>query len=178
MTHPRNEARNADGLAWQPPRPGPETRTPNVTFAPRRASPGVGGRGAGGSCAWGSWKSAQNPTLRDVHEYVIVASKEMFGRARKGESTIGRDEFMDATISIWSMGTASAKRIGHPAPFPVELPRRLIELYTFTGDLVLDPFMGSGSTAIAAKHSGRHYVGYDTSREYIELARQRIKSEG
>jgi site-specific DNA-methyltransferase (adenine-specific) len=135
-------------------------------------------KGAGCSCAWGSWKSAQNPTLRDVHEYVIVASKEMFGRARKGESTIDRDEFMDATISIWSMGTASAKRIGHPAPYPVELPRRLIELYTFSGDLVLDPFIGSGSTAIAARKAGRHYVGYDTSAEYIELASERIRTEG
>lgn len=131
-------------------------------------------KGAGGSCAWGSWKSAQNPTLRDVHEYVIVASKESFGRARKGESTIERDEFMEATISIWSMGTVSAKRIGHPAPFPVELPRRLIELYTFRGDLVLDPFMGSGSTAIAARDAGRHYVGYDTSQEYLELAKERL----
>ena len=134
-------------------------------------------KGAGGSCAWGSWKSAQNPTLRDVHEYVIVASKEMFGRARKGESTIERDEFMSATTSIWTMGTASAKRIGHPAPYPTELPRRLIDLYTFTGDLVLDPFMGSGTTAIAAKQADRHYVGYDTSAEYIELARQRIANE-
>ncbi|NNC39392.1 MAG: site-specific DNA-methyltransferase, partial [Acidimicrobiia bacterium] len=86
-------------------------------------------------------------------------------------------EFMDATISIWNMGTASAKRIGHPAPFPVDLPQRLIELYTFTGDLVLDPFMGSGTTAIAAKQTGRHYVGYATSAEYIELARERIASE-
>lgn len=134
-------------------------------------------KGAGGSCAWGSWKSAQNPTLRDVHEYVIVASKEMFGRARKGESTIERDEFMSATTSIWTIGTASAKRIGHPAPFPLQLPRRLIDLYTFAGDLVLDPFIGSGSTAIAAKQAGRHYVGYDTNVDYIELARKRIAAE-
>ena len=131
-------------------------------------------KGAGGSCAWGSWKSAVNPTLRDVHEYIIVGSKESFGRVRKGESTIERDEFMAATTSIWSMATASAKRIGHPAPFPVELPQRLIELYTFTGDLVLDPFMGSGTTALAARDAGRHYVGYDTSQEYIELASKRL----
>ncbi len=131
-------------------------------------------KGAGGSCAWGSWKSAVNPTLRDVHEYIIVGSKESFGRVRRGESTIERDEFMEATTSIWSMATASAKRIGHPAPFPVELPRRLIELYTFTGDLVLDPFIGSGTTAVAAREAGRHYVGYDTSQEYIELAAERL----
>lgn len=131
-------------------------------------------KGAGGSCAWGSWKSAVNPTLRDVHEYVVIGSKESFGRVRRGESTIDRDEFMEATISIWQMATASAKRIGHPAPFPVELPRRLIELYTFSGDLVLDPFIGSGSTAIAAKQAGRHYVGYDVSATYIELAHDRL----
>lgn len=131
-------------------------------------------KGAGGSCAWGSWKSAVNPTLRDVHEYIIVGSKESFGRVRRGESTIERDEFMEATTSIWSMATASAKSIGHPAPFPVELPRRLIELYTFTGDLVLDPFIGSGTTAVAAREAGRHYVGYDTSQEYIELAAERL----
>lgn len=101
----------------------------------------------------------------------------MFGRARKGESTIERDEFMSATTSIWTIGTASAKRIGHPAPFPLQLPRRLIDLYTFAGDLVLDPFMGSGSTAIAAKQAGRHYVGYDTNVDYIELARKRIAEE-
>lgn len=132
-------------------------------------------KGAGGSCAWGSWKSAQNPTLRDVHEYVVVACKESFGRVRRGESTIGRDEFMEATTSIWHMATASAKRIGHPAPFPVELPRRLIELYTFAGDLVLDPFMGSGSTAVAARETGRHYVGYDINLSYLDLARRRIE---
>ena len=135
-------------------------------------------KGAGGSCAWGSWKSAQNPTLRDVHEYVVIGCKESFGRTRRGESTIERDEFMEATTSIWQMGTASAKRIGHPAPFPVELPRRLIELYTFAGDLVLDPFIGSGSTAVAAKEAGRHYVGYDVSEDYLDLARQRIKTVG
>jgi site-specific DNA-methyltransferase (adenine-specific) len=131
-------------------------------------------QGAGGSCAWGSWRSARNPTLRDVHEYVVVASKGSFRRLRIGEDTIGRDEFLEATLSVWSIPPASARRIGHPAPFPVELPRRLIELYTFRGDLVLDPFIGSGSTALAALESGRHYVGYDAVPEYIELAERRL----
>jgi site-specific DNA-methyltransferase (adenine-specific) len=131
-------------------------------------------KGANGSCAWGSWKSAVNPTLRDIHEYVIVASKESFARVTRGESTIERDEFLAATVSVWNMPPASAKRIGHPAPFPVELPQRLIELYTFTGDLVLDPFLGSGSTAVAARVSGRHYVGYELSADYVRLAAKRI----
>jgi len=131
-------------------------------------------QGAGGSCAWGSWRSAKNPTLRDVHEYVVVASKGGFGRSRIGEDTISRDGFLEATLSVWSIPPASARRIGHPAPFPVELPRRLIELYTFRGDLVLDPFIGSGSTAVAAVETGRHYVGFDTNPTYLEVARARI----
>ena len=131
-------------------------------------------RGAGGSCAWGSWRSAKNPTLRDLHEYVIVASKGSYRRERIGEDTISRDEFLDATVSVWNIAPASARRIGHPAPFPVELPRRLIELYTFRGDLVLDPFIGAGSTAVAAVESGRHYAGYDIEERYLEIARERI----
>jgi site-specific DNA-methyltransferase (adenine-specific) len=131
-------------------------------------------RGAAGSCAWGSWRSAKNPTLRDVHEYVIVASKGAYRRSRIGRDTITKDEFMEATTSIWSIKSASAKRIGHPAPFPVDLPKRLIELYTFEGDLVLDPFLGSGTTAVAAIETGRRFVGYDNDAAYLELARTRI----
>lgn len=131
-------------------------------------------QGAGGSCAWGSWQSAKNPTLRDIHEYVLVASKGSFGRQRIGADTIERDEFLAATLSVWNIPSVSAKRIGHPAPFPVDLPRRLIDLYTFEGDLVLDPFIGSGSTAVAAVQSGRHYIGFDSEASYLELAETRI----
>jgi modification methylase len=132
--------------------------------------------GASGSCAWGSWMSAANPTFRDVHEYCLAFSKGRMDRVRKGTSTIERDEFLAATLSIWEIPTESAKRVGHPAPFPVALPKRFIELFTFEGDLVLDPFMGSGSTAIAAAQTGRHYVGYDLDPEYIELAETRLRS--
>jgi site-specific DNA-methyltransferase (adenine-specific) len=141
-------------------------------------------KGAGGSCAWGSYKSPQNPVLRDVTERIVIASKGRFDRAIKRadrekeglphEATIGTDEFLSSTIDVWEMPTASATRVGHPAPFPVDLPRRLIELYTYRGDLVLDPFVGSGSTAIAAVESGRHYVGFDTEQSYIDLARERV----
>jgi site-specific DNA-methyltransferase (adenine-specific) len=131
-------------------------------------------QGAGGSCAWGSWRSARNPTLRDVHEYILVASKGSFRRLRRGEDTISRQEFMEATVSVWNIAPASARRIGHPAPFPVDLPRRLIELYTFKGDLVLDPFLGSGSTAVAAVETGRRFVGYETEAAYLEIARERV----
>jgi site-specific DNA-methyltransferase (adenine-specific) len=131
-------------------------------------------KGAGGSTAWGSWQSAKNPTLRDVHEYVVVAGKGSARRLRRGVDTIGRDEFLAATLSVWQIPSESARRVGHPAPFPVELPGRLIELYTFAGDLVLDPFVGAGATAVAACRAGRHYVGYDTDRSYLDLAEQRI----
>jgi len=133
-------------------------------------------QGAGGSCAWGSWRSAKNPTLRDVHEYVIIASKGAYRRSRIGRDSISKEEFLEATTSVWTIKPASAKRVGHPAPFPVELPRRLIELYSFEEDLILDPFMGSGTTAVAAVEAGRHYVGYDSDASYLELARTRIAS--
>jgi modification methylase len=131
--------------------------------------------GAGGSCAWGSWQSAKNPTLRDVHEYVLVASKGQYQRGRAGEDTISKEEFLEATTSVWTMKPASARSIGHPAPFPVELPARLIELYTFAGDLILDPFIGSGSTAVAAVRTGRRFVGYDTNEAYLDIARARVE---
>ncbi|RPI20151.1 MAG: site-specific DNA-methyltransferase [Actinobacteria bacterium] len=131
-------------------------------------------KSAGGSTAWGSWRSAKNPTLRDVHEYVVVASKGSFKRVREGKDTIGKDDFLGATVSVWDILPESARRVGHPAPFPVELPRRLIELYTFAGDLVLDPFLGSGSTAVAAVTTGRHYVGYESEPRYVEMAERRI----
>jgi modification methylase len=134
--------------------------------------------GASGSCAWGSWRSPSNPTLRDTHEYCLCFSKGDFRRRRKGRATIDADEFLAATLSVWDIRPESAKRVGHPAPFPVELPQRFIELYTFEGDLVLDPFMGSGTTAIAAVRTGRHYIGYETDPTYAEKAEQRISAEG
>jgi DNA modification methylase len=132
---------------------------------------------AGPSTAWGSWKSASNPTLRDVHEYILIFSKDSFARKAEGKkSTIGRDEFLEYTKSICTFPSASARRIGHPAPFPLELPRRLIQLYSFEGDVVLDPFVGSGSTCIAALMSERHFIGYDRNRSYVKLAEKRIMS--
>lgn len=144
-------------------------------------------RGASGSCAWGSYRSASSPVLRDLTERVVVAGKGRLDRAvkrpdraRRGLpsiATITTDEFMAATLDVWEIGAESATRVGHPAPFPVELPRRAIELYTYEDDLVLDPFMGSGSTAVAAVRSGRHYVGYDTDPEYVAAAQARVAQE-
>lgn len=133
------------------------------------------GAGAGVSMAWGSWRSASNPVLRDTHEYILVFGKGARKRSSKGkQSTIERDDFMEWTKSVWHMNTESARRVKHPAPYPVELPRRLIQLYTFADDVVLDPFMGSGSTAIAALEAGRRYVGYELSDEYVRIAESRI----
>jgi site-specific DNA-methyltransferase (adenine-specific) len=130
------------------------------------------------STAWGSWKSAANPTLRDVHEYILVFSKGAFKRENPAgrPSTITRDEFLEYNKSVWTFPAEPARKVGHPAPFPVELPRRLIQLYTFEGELVLDPFMGSGQTAIAALKCKRHYVGYEIDREYVDLAGKRIQA--
>jgi DNA modification methylase len=127
------------------------------------------------STAWGSWMSATNPVLRDVHEYILVFSKESFRRQHEQPvNTIERDDFLEWTKSVWSFPAVSARQIGHPAPFPEELPRRLIELYTFKGDIVLDPFAGSGTTCVAAKRAGRHFIGYETDSEYRDLALQRL----
>ena len=132
---------------------------------------------AGVSCAWGSFGSASNPVLRDVHEYILIFSKQNMKLPKnEKQNTIEKDDFVQWSKSIWTFPTVSAKKIGHPAPFPVELPKRVIEFYTYEGDVVLDPFMGSGSTAIAAKKTNRHYIGYEISKEYVELANQRIQS--
>jgi site-specific DNA-methyltransferase (adenine-specific) len=145
------------------------------------------GEGAAGNCAWGSFRSPANPVLRDVTERVIVASKGRFDRARSArqrerdglpnEVSLDADEFMAATLDVWDIAPESARRVHHPAPFPVELPQRLIHLYTYRGDLVLDPFMGSGSTLVAAATLGRRYVGYDLDPEYALIARSRVEKE-
>ncbi len=144
-------------------------------------------RGSSGSCAWGSFQRPGNPVLRDLTERVVVASKGRFDRAvpanrraRDGlpsEASMTREDFMENTLDVWEIPAESARRVGHPAPFPVELPARLIELHTYRGDLVMDPFAGSGSTAVAAVRSGRHYVGYDLDEAYIRLAETRVSDE-
>lgn len=143
--------------------------------------------GASGSCAWGSFRSAANPVLRDVTERVVVASKGRFDRARPPrarqvlglphESTLATDDFLSLTLDVWSIPPESATRVGHPAPFPVELPEQLIRLYTYRDDLVLDPFMGSGSTLVAAARLGRRYAGYDLDPDYVRIAEDRVRAE-
>jgi DNA modification methylase len=144
-------------------------------------------RGASGSCAWGSFQRPGNPVLRDVSERVVIASKGRFDRALDARkraraglpsvSSLSRDEFMEATLDVWEMPAESASRVGHPAPFPVALPERLIHLHTYVGDVVLDPFMGSGTAAVAAKRTGRRFIGYDTDPAYVAAAIARVERE-
>lgn len=133
------------------------------------------GRGANGSCAWGSWLSAKSPRLRDVHEYILVLAKLTTSRPDKGISDIKKEEFLQASLSVWEIAPASARKIGHPAPFPEALAKRVIHFYSYVGDVVLDPFAGSGTTLVAAARANRHWVGYDIVKKYCKLAENRVK---
>lgn len=135
------------------------------------------GPAARGSTAWGSWMSASNPCLRDGHELIIIGCKGSLGKLKKGTSDITRDEFLAWLNSVWSFNPASAARLGHPAPFPIELPHRAMKLFSYVGDLIFDPFMGSGTTAVAANRLGRRWFGCDISKEYVELALRRIEKD-
>jgi site-specific DNA-methyltransferase (adenine-specific) len=147
----------------------------------------VKAKGAAGSCAFGSYMKASNPVLRDLSERVVVASKGRFDRAIKTkqraacglpyESTITKEEFLASALDVWQIRPESARRVKHPAPFPVELPERFIRFYTYRGDVVLDPFLGSGSTAVAAARNDRRYVGYDTDPDYVAIAGARVAEE-
>jgi site-specific DNA-methyltransferase (adenine-specific) len=143
--------------------------------------------GASGNCAWGSFRRPANPVLRDITERIVIASKGRFDRAlspakraaagRPHEATLTSDEFMENTLDVWEIPAESAQRVGHPAPFPVELPERLIRLFTYKGDVVLDPFLGSGSTVVAAAKCERRGIGYDLDPDYIDIARKRLDAE-
>lgn len=126
--------------------------------------------------AWGSWLSASDPWINTAAETILVFSKGQRKRpdSRGRISDIAREEFMDWTLGLWRFSGESAKRIGHPAPFPKELPRRCIKLFSFVGDTVLDPFVGSGTTVLVAEEHGRRGIGVDLSLPYCNLARDRL----
>lgn len=135
------------------------------------------GSSSGTSTAWGSWCSATNPILRDTHEYILTFSKGSFSRKKKvgNKDSISKAEFLEFTKSIWTFPTESAKRVNHPAPFPLELPYRLIQLYSFEHDIILDPFCGSGTTCLAAQKTGRYYIGYEVDKKYHKSAEDRLR---
>ena len=130
------------------------------------------------STAWGSWLSASNPVLRDVHEYILVFCKDGFQRPKgERENTIQKEDFLAWTKSVWAFQAVQARQIGHPAPFPVELPHRCIQLFSYQGDVILDPFAGSGTTCVAAAQDNRHFVGFDVNADYCRLAEARLRDE-
>lgn len=134
------------------------------------------GASVGSSCAWGSWKSPSNPSLRDVHEFILVYSKGEYGLQHKGETDLTAEEFTEWTKSVWDINTVSAKKMKHPAPFPEEIPHRLIKLYTYKNDAILDPFNGRGTTCVAAKRLGRQFIGVDESPNYCQLATENLEA--
>ena len=134
------------------------------------------GASASPSTAWGTYMKAANPVLRDVHEYILVFCKGSFTRPNpsRRKSTISSEEFLEFTKSVWKFPAERANKVGHPAPFPIELPYRLIQLYTFEKEVILDPFNGSGSTCLAAMKTNRNYIAYDIDADYCKLAEKRI----
>ncbi|GER92540.1 DNA methyltransferase [hot springs metagenome] len=129
--------------------------------------------------AWGSWLSATAPyVIAPVEVIVVLYKKEWKKKSGSKKSDITKKEFMDWTNGVWNFSGESKKRVGHPAPFPVELPRRCIKLFSFVGDTVLDPFLGSGSTLIACLQTGRKGIGIDIDKKYCELAKKRLLLEG
>ena len=127
--------------------------------------------------AWGSWMSASSPNIIAPVEVIILLYKEQWKKTYKGVSDISREEFIKWTNGLWEFNGESKKRIGHPAPFPRELPKRCIKFFSYVGDVIFDPFAGSGTTLIEAFLNGRNAIGVDISREYCELAKNRIEKE-
>lgn len=127
--------------------------------------------------AWGSWMSASAPYVIAPVELIVVFYKKEWKKNYKGQSDITREEFMEWTNGIWTFNGESKKRIGHPAPFPRELPKRCIKLFSYVNDTIFDPFLGSGTTLIETKLNNRIGIGLDISKEYCQLAKNRIINE-
>jgi site-specific DNA-methyltransferase (adenine-specific) len=128
--------------------------------------------------AWGSWMSASAPFVIAPVEVIVIFYKKRWKKINKnGKSDITKNEFMEWTNGVWNFSGESKKRVGHPSPFPVELPYRCIKLFSFVKDIVLDPFLGSGSTLIACHQTDRKGIGIDIDKNYCELAKDRLTKE-
>jgi len=128
--------------------------------------------------AWGSWLSASAPFVIAPVEVILVMYKKVWKKSKKGESDITKDEFIDWTNAVWNFSGESRNKIGHPAPFPIELPKRCIKLFSYVGDTVLDPLLGSGTTLIACYENRRKGIGVEMNKDYCELTIKRLKSHG
>ena len=126
----------------------------------------------GGNTAWGSWLDPSCPFLRSFSEFIIVSHKETPYLQHKGKTDLEKDEFLRWTKNVWFFPSENDRE--HPAPFPEELPRRCIKLYSYIGDLVLDPFMGSGTTGVVCKKIKRNFIGIEIDKKYYELSKNRI----
>lgn len=127
--------------------------------------------------AWGSWMSASAPYVIAPVETILVMYKTRWKKIRKGKSDITRDEFIQWTNGVWNFSGESKTKIGHPTPFPVELPRRCIKLFSFQGEVILDPFLGSGTTLIACLQTNRLGIGVEINRDYCKLAAKRLTKQ-
>jgi site-specific DNA-methyltransferase (adenine-specific) len=126
--------------------------------------------------AWGSWMSASAPYVIAPVELIVVLYKRDWKKlSGSRESDISRDEFLEWTNGLWTFNGESKKRIGHPAPFPLELPNRAIKLFSYVGDTVLDPFNGSGTTLVSCVQNKRKGVGIDVDAGYCEIAKKRVE---
>lgn len=125
--------------------------------------------------AWGSFKSASAPFVTTPVEMIVVFYKKQWKKINKGESDITKEEFIAWTNGLWTFNGESKKRIGHPAPFPLELPRRCIKLFSYVNDTILDPFVGSGTTLLAARELHRNSIGIEIDKSYCELIQERLK---
>ena len=126
--------------------------------------------------AWGSWLSASAPYVIAPVEMIVLLYKNSWKKHSKGKTTITKEEFIKWTNGVWTFSGESKKKIGHPAPFPIELPRRCIRLFSYKDDVILDPFLGSGTTVLAGLMEGRKTIGVEINPEYIQLAIIRIES--
>lgn len=139
-----------------------------------------GGQFNGKKTAWGSYMSPSTPAVRRNHEYILVYSKEQFKLERteeSGEPDITDKEFQHFIASVWSMQPETRNLGDHPVPFPEELPYRCIKLYSYPGDVILDPFNGTGTTVLLAKRTGRRYLGIDMDKDYVDYAESRLERE-
>ena len=125
--------------------------------------------------AWGSWLSASAPYVIAPVEMIVLLYKGQWKKNRKGKTDIIKKEFMDWTNGVWTFPGEKKTRVGHPAPFPEELPRRCIKLFSYKDDLILDPFLGSGTTLVAANKLNRKAIGVELDQEYVDLSQQRVE---